>query len=218
MYKKILLVLILFLMTGCSLNSTYKMSLEENVEYAIKQNIKLYNVNSKGYRYYLPKGFKVLEDKDYNQVLLSNGTKFYLNVDVISYYNKNLIGYTDTTEAYKYMILKKDNKTGYMKIVKEEGCFLVEIVYNYGIIEMEVEEHNLYQSVINATYILSSIRYNNAIIKNLIGDNILESTERLYNIFSPKGEEDPKNFLDYVQEYDNYENESPVEDSDLIGD
>lgn len=216
MYKKIFLVLILFLITGCSIKNTYKMSLEENVEYAIKQDIKLYNINSKGYRYYLPKGFKVLEDKDYNQVLLSNGVKFYLNVDIISYYNKNLIGYTDTTEAYKYMLLKKDDKIGYMKIVKEDDCFLVEIVYNYGIIEMEVEEDNLFQSVINATYILSSIRYNNAVIKNLIGDNILESTESLYQIFSPKGEEDPKNFLDFVKEFDKYE--SPVEDADVISD
>ncbi len=216
MYKKILLILFLFLMTGCSINSTHNISLEENVEYAIKQNIKLYNVNSKGYRYYLPKGFKILEDKDYNQILLSNGIKFYLNVDIISYYNKNIIGYTDTTKAYKYVILKNDSKNGYLKIVKEEDYFFVEIVYNYGIIELEVEEHNLYQAVINATYILSSIKYNDIVIKNLIGENVLKSTESLYKIFSPIGEEDPRNFLDYVREFDNYE--SSVEDTDLIGD
>lgn len=218
MYKKILLVLVLFLITGCSVDNTNKWSLEENVEYVIKQDIKLHNVNGKGYRYYLPRGFKLLEDKDHNQILLSNGTKFYLNVDIISYYNKNLIGYTDTTDAYKYVLLEHDEKTGYMKIVKKDDYFLVEIVYNYGIIELEVEEDNLFQAVINATYILSSLKYNDVVIKNLMGDNVLESTESLYNIFSPKGkEEDPKNFLDYIKEFDNYEYESPIEDADVIG-
>lgn len=203
MYKKIFLIIILFLISGCSTYNIKTKSLEENVEYTIKQDIKLHNINSKGYRFYLPMCFRILEDEDFNQILVSNGIKYYLNVDIISYYNKNIIGYTDITNAYKFMVLKNKDKNGYLKIIKQEDYFLVEIVYNYGIMEIEVEEQDLYQSVINATYILSSIRYNDTVIKNLVGENVLDSTESLYEIFAPPGENDSKNFLDYIQEYDN---------------
>ncbi len=211
MYKKIILILIIFLISGCSTYNIKTKSLEENVEYVISQNIDLYNVNSKGYRFYVPMCFRILEDEDYNQILISNGVKYYLNVDIISYYNKNVIAYTDISKAYKFMVLKNNGKNGYLKITKDGDYFLVEIVYNYGIMELEVEEQDLYQSVINATYILSSIKYNDTVIKNLIGDNVLDNTESLYEIFAPPSENDSRDVLDYIEEYEDLDSDSIID-------
>jgi hypothetical protein len=55
------------------------------------------------------------------------------------------------------------------------------------------------------SYILSSIKYNDNIIETLIGDKKYDLSENeTYNIFNTK-KKNEGNFIDYVNEYDNYE-------------
>lgn len=200
----------ILLLTGCSAKNMSSFSLEENVNYAIKQNINLVTVNNKGYKYYLPNGVDVLEDEEYNQILISEGTKIYLYVDVISYYNNKEINYETEENLYKYIVLGNDEKQGYLKIFKYNNKFLVEMIYNYGIIEMLVDEDKLEKLVVNSVYILSSIRYNKTIIGKLIGEGVFESKETIYEIFGPASEE--KNVLDYIKgNTDDIEQPDPIE-------
>ena len=53
MYKKIILILSIFLLVGCGTNIS-KMSIKEIIDDAIINEQKYLNVNNKGYRYYLP--------------------------------------------------------------------------------------------------------------------------------------------------------------------
>jgi hypothetical protein len=201
LYKKVIVLLMLVLLSGCSVKSVSNSSLEENVKYAIGQDISLANINNKGFKYYLPKDVNVLLDEEYNQVLISEDTRMYMYVDVVSYYNEKEVNYKNSGEAYKYILLNSKEKSGYLKIFKYNNKFLVEMLYNYGIIEMVVDEDKLDKLIINASYILSSIQYNKSVIEKFVGEGVFESKEYVYEIFGPTDEE--KNLLDVIKQNNN---------------
>lgn len=92
MYKKIIIVLCLFLFTGCT--RTYYMnslSYEEILNYATIEENDLHNTNNKGFKYYLPTGFSVTKDDGFNQTLTSHNNIYYLNIDIVSYYYKKVL-------------------------------------------------------------------------------------------------------------------------------
>src|SRR5574344_144401 len=132
MYKKIILIICLFVLTGCS--KTYylnDMSLEDIINLNVSSVNDLSNVNNKGYRYNLPVGFSVYSDEDYNQILLSNNNKYYLNVDIVGYYYRNSISGSHEIDDYKYYIFSNGDKNGYLRITKNNDYFFVELCYNY---------------------------------------------------------------------------------------
>ena len=197
MYKKIIIIICMFLLVGCTNINT--MTLEEIIDSSISTNENLYNTNSKGYKYYLPSGFTLVEDDDFVQVLLSHKTKYYLNVDIISYYYKNSVKDNHAYDDYLYYSF--DN--GYLKIRDNNDNFFVELCYNYAIIEVEVEESELRYAVSNGIAILKSLKYNDLVIEKYINDNDLESSETLYKIPEPANKNESKNILEYVEEYNN---------------
>ncbi len=87
MKKKIILIsLLLFILTGCT--SVQKMSLESIIQKETETNVTLYNKYHHGYKYYLPIGLEVIDNSDYNEVLMDENYKYYLYVDAVSQYNK----------------------------------------------------------------------------------------------------------------------------------
>ena len=113
MYKKIgILIISIFLLFGCKSTNINKLTLQEIINTSIKEDVKDYNVNSKGYRYYLPNEFSVVKDEDYIQELLSKNNKYYLNVDIVSYYYKNAISEERNIDDYEYLSLKMMAKKG----------------------------------------------------------------------------------------------------------
>ncbi len=199
MLKKILIIVCLFLLVGCS-NNIDKLTLEEIVDLSINEENNMHNTNNKGYRYYLPAGFTIKKNSDFNQELLSHNNIYYLNIDIVRYYYKT----EDTAERditdYKYYSFEHDNKTGYLKIRKNNDNFFVELCYNYAIIEVEVEESELRYAVSRSITILKSIRYNDLVIEKYINDNDLESSETVYKIPEPKEKDDSRNILQYIEE------------------
>ena len=143
MNKKLIIIVCLLFLSGCSVKYTGNMTYEQIVDYMIEENNNLNNVNNKGFRYYLPTGFSIYSDNDYNQVLLSYNNKYYLYVDIVSYYYKNEIKTEHSLDDYKYYTFKNGNKSGYMKITKINDNFLLELCYNYAIIEVEVKEEDM---------------------------------------------------------------------------
>jgi hypothetical protein len=85
-------------------------------------------------------------------------------------------------------------------------------MYNYAKIEVIVDESGIKEAVSNAMIILSSVKYNNEIIENIIGDNILQFKETDFNIFETKKTE--SNFLEV--ESNNIYVDNTTKDPDLI--
>ena len=86
-------------------------------------------------------------------------------------------------------------------------------MYNYAKIETLVSKEDLSTTIINACYILSSIDFNDKVIETLIGDNVLDYKETIYDIFGPH--KDADDYLNYSDEY-LYEHNNKKDDSDIL--
>ncbi len=211
--KKIFLIVVLCILV-CGCVDINKSSIDEILTDSLNSELKFYNTNRNGYKYYIPKGVKTLGKNDYNE-LLSDGTyKYYMYVDVLSYYNKVNFDYIKKTNVYYSNVLKNDDKFGYLEIKKMKNeKYLIEIMYNYAKIEVMVEESDINKTIANAISILSSVEYNDTILENLLGNNKLSFSNEEFNIFETA--ETESNYLNYVEKYDNYENDNN-HDNDFI--
>ncbi len=198
MFKKILLIICLFFLTGCAL-SINDMSYEEIIDMNLSDN-NLSNVNSIGYKYYLPINFSVYEDDKYNQILLSDNNLYYMHVDVVSYHYKRNITSERSQNDYKYYTFNKNGKNGYLKITKNNDYFFVELCYNYDIIEVEVKEKDLRYAISRSSMILSSIKYNDLVIEKNVSEDTTDIVESVYSIPEPKDKNSNKNVLEYIKE------------------
>ncbi len=200
MIKKIILIICLFCLVGCTSNIN-DMSYEEIIEMNLNDN-NLSNVNSIGYKYYLPINFSVYKDDTYNQTLLSDNNLYYMHVDVVSYHYKKSISTEHNYNDYKYYAFNKNGKDGYLKITKNNDNFFVELCYNYAIIEVEVKEKDLKYAVSRGTMILSSIKYNDLVIEKNVVSDTGDIIENVYSIPEPKDKNNNKNVLEYIKEND----------------
>ena len=203
MYKKITIIICLLFLTACTKQTYYinNLSYEDIINVSINDNGKTTNTNNKGYKYYLPTGFIVSKDNEYNQELLSDdNTRYYLNIDIVSYYYKNKMKTSHDLNDYKYYEFENNNKSGYLKITQNNDTFFVELCYNYAIIEVEVKESNIRYAISRGIIILNSIEYNDLIIQKYIGNNDIDNAETVYKIPEPKDKDSSKNILEYMGE------------------
>lgn len=203
MYKKITIIICLLFLTACTKQTYYinNLSYEDIINVSINDNEKTTNTNNKGYKYYLPTGFIVSKDNGYNQELLSDdNTRYYLNIDIVSYYYKNKMKTSHDLNDYKYYEFENNNKSGYLKITQNNDTFFVELCYNYAIIEVEVKESNIRYAISRGIIILNSIEYNDLFIQKYIGNNDIDNAETVYKIPEPKDKDSSKNILEYMGE------------------
>ena len=209
--KKILLIFIFT--TGCV--NIKKIDYKDNINNVIRQNDnnKIYNRFSSGYKYYLPKYMSVKNSLNYNEQIISNDYTYYLYIDIISYFNKKDITYKKSEGYLNYEFNYKDLK-GYLNVSEINNKYLVEILYNYAKIEVIVELIDINEVINNSIIILSTIKYDDKIIENLIVENKISSEEEKLNIFENSSNKD--DFIDIIEEYDNYEDEDDIPDYDKI--
>ena len=203
MYKKITIIICLLFLTACTKQTYYinNLSYEDIINVSINDSGKTTNTNNKGYKYYLPTGFIVSKDNGYNQELLSDdNTRYYLNIDIVSYYYKNKMKTSHDLNDYKYYEFENNNKSGYLKITQNNDTFFVELCYNYAIIEVEVKESNIRYAISRGIIILNSIEYNDLIVQKYIGNNDIDNAETVYKIPEPKDKDSSKNILEYMGE------------------
>ena len=183
MKKKFLLLIgVLFLVTGCK--TIHNMSIEEIINYTSSSTLNIANEYRTGYKYYLPGGVGVENQNNYNETLVRQDYKMYFYVDVISYYNKVVKKYEVNKSAYYSKEINNDDKFGYIEINKyDNDYFLLEIMYNYAKIEVIIDEDRINDVVSYAMIVLSSIKYNDEIINNLMGENVLDYKEIDFDIF-----------------------------------
>ena len=212
MKKLLVLLSILTLLTGCTVTKINKDSIDKVIDSVMKKDSKLKNVHFEGYSYYVPRGIRFVDKKEYNAILKDEyNNNYYLYVDVISYYHKVKEKYKVNKDAYYSKEVKTKNKFGYVEIKEDKTGYLVEAMYNYAKIEAYVEKDSLNDAMTNISMILSSMKYNDKVLSSTVGENILSYKEESYNIFKTK--EKTSDFLDYVKEYDNYDQEKKDEDN-----
>ena len=211
--KKILILFsILFITTACTniQKLEYKDIIDNTINY--NKNNKAFNHNGTGYKYYLPKYMSIKNSYNFNEKINSNDNTYFLYVDIVSYYNNKKL--ENNKECQTNYDFKNDNIDGYLCINSVNDKYLVEIVYNYAKIEVKVDECYLKEAVNNSIIILSTIKYDRELISNIIVENKIGNKEETLNIFGNKTKK--QNFIEVIEEYDNYEPTDDIPDYDVI--
>ncbi|MBE6140543.1 MAG: hypothetical protein E7172_03295 [Firmicutes bacterium] len=210
--KKKIILLIFLLLCICGCTNIKNLNYEQIVN---TLEIKANNANQyrSGYKYFLPRDMKILDSKLFNEVLTNKKEIYYLYVDALSYQNKIENEYVTKSKSYYSKNIKYNNKFGYLEInlIKNEQ-YLIEFMYNYAKIEVMVNKENINRALLTSISILKSVKYNDSIIANLFGNDILNFTEEEFNIFNTTSSDST-----YIQIDDTYpEVEEEVPDTDLI--
>ena len=197
MKKIFLLSVLLFFLTGCV--NVQNSSFDSIINNATKSKVGTKNVNRNGYRYYLPKGLSVIDNKNYNEILKDQKYEYYLYVDVVSYSHKMTFSYIPNESAYASLAIQNGEKNGYLEINNyKNNQYLIEIMYNYAKIEVVVYENDISLSLAYAISVLSSLQYDDNVINNTLSNNVLEGAkEEKFDIFKIVGR---NNFLEFESE------------------
>ena len=132
-----------------------------------------------------------------NDVLYSDGNYYYLYIDAVSYYYQSEITYKENKDAYYSKKIDGDKK-GYIEIQKQDNKYHIEFVYNYAKIEALVEKDDINKVILDASYILSTVKFNDNIIALMLNDDYFTNKEEQYDKF--KVEEETDRFLQYNDE------------------
>ena len=197
--KKILLLgLAALILTGCTIVRIDTTSIDNILNVVLSKENTLYNRVGRGYKYYVPRGVTYIDSSGSNDKLYSNGVYYYLYLDEISYYYQKSLDYKEDDSKYYSRRIDNDGKLGYLEITKQDDLYLIEFVYNYARIEALVPEEDINDTVLNSSYILSTIKYNSNIIKLSLEDDFLKNKEEKYNVFSSKNNNNDS-FLRYEE-------------------
>lgn len=214
--KKIIVLLsvsILFL-TGCSVYKIDSSNYDKNISYLLSRKVKIYNVFYEGYKYYLPKGLTFLDKEDYNAILKdTNNNRYYLYVDVISYYHKIENDYEVNENSYYSRRLDFDKKTGYIQIDQVDSKYFIQFVFHYAKMEAYVEKDNLVDTITNMCSVLRTIKYNDVILESIVGENALDYKEEDFTLF--KADSSKESFLDVVEREETDQYKKDLEDEKI---
>lgn len=199
MKRRIVLIgLIALILTGCTIVRIDTTSIDNIINVVLSKEGSLYNRVGRGYKYYIPRGVTYIDSSGSNDKLYSNGVYYYLYLDEISYYYKKASNYKeDSTKLYSRK-LENNGKIGYLEISQKDSLYLIEFVYNYAKIEALVPKEDINNTVLNSSYILSTIKYNSNIIKLSLKEDFLKNKEETYNVFTQKNKDD-NSFLRYEE-------------------
>lgn len=201
--KKIIILLsvILLMITGCSIKELSSDDFEKNMDILLNEKTNSSNVHFDGYKYYVPDGLKFINKEEYNAILRDRfDNRYYMYVDVISYYHKVENTYKIKQDAYYSKVIKYGNKTGYLEITESDDKYFVEFVFNYAKIEALTNKDNLVSVIDNMCYILRSIKFNDKILESIVGDNVLSYAEEVFTLFDTTSSQE--DFLEVVSRYD----------------
>ena len=211
MKKLIILIVCFTLLCGCTkINND---NINNIINSVVSSDNDRANQYRNGYKFYLPNNLSTIKIDDKNNVFKENDIKYYMFVDIVSYYHKVENKYQVNEKSYYSSLINYNNKSGYVEVNVKNDKYLIEIMYNYDKIEVIVNSNDIASAITNSLIILTSVNYNDDIIDNLLEEDVLNYSEETFNIFETNSND--SNFLKVVEEYDNY-NEDEVPDYDLI--
>lgn len=202
-WKSILLVLAtIALVSGCTAVRIDTDSIDNTINVILSKDNKLYNRVGKGYKYYVPRGVNYIDTDEFNDKLYSDGNYYYLYIDAISYYYKENNKHEYKKDSYYKRDLDINGKKGYVEILKlDNKQYHVEFMYNYAKIEAIVNKNDINEVILNSSYILSTVKFNDNVIKIMLDDDYFINKEEKYDIFEDNNINDTTtNFLDYNDE------------------
>jgi hypothetical protein len=194
MKKITILLLTLFIFTGCTVVRIETKSIDNILSVVLSKNNTLYNRVGKGYKYYVPRGVTYIDTDDLNDKLYSDGNYYYLYIDAVSYYHKKEVEYEENSNAY-YSKKIDGEKQGYLEINKINDKYHIEFVYNYSKIEAIISKKDIEKVVLDSSYILSTVKFNDNIIELMLKDDYFTNKEEKYEKFISKSKID-KNVLE----------------------
>ena len=197
--KKIIVLLLIFI-TGCSVVRIDTESIDNILSIVLSKNNTLYNQVGQGYKYYIPRGVSYIETNEQNETLYFNGSYYYLYIDVVSYYYKSDIDYQVNENAYYSKAINNKNGKGYLEIIEKDGLYYVDFFYNYAKIETIVSRENLNDTILNASYILSTIKYNSNTIELMLKDDFFTNRAGKYDEYSSKEDSNKFQLIDEEEE------------------
>lgn len=183
--RKIIIFLLIFV-TGCSVVRIDTKNIDNIVNVVLSKNNTLYNQVGQGYKYYIPRGVSYIESNELNDTLYFNGNYYYLYIDAISYYYKTDMKYEENKEAFYSKIIDRGKRKGYLEISEKDGMYYIEFFYNYAKFEAIVSKENLNDTVLNASYILSTIKFNHNTIELMINEDYFTNRAGKYDEYSSK--------------------------------
>ncbi len=204
----LLLVMTIFL-TGCTAVRIKTDSIDNIISVVLSKDNKLYNRIGKGYKYYVPRGVTYIDSTELNDKLYSNGIYYYLYIDAVNYFYKNKIDYTEKKDVYYSKKIDGD-KEGYLEITKQDdNKYLINYAYNYARIEALVSEEKINDVVLDLSYILSTIKFNDNIIELMLNEEYFTNKEEQFKEFTKDGleentEVEEKHFLEYKDDEEEY--------------
>ncbi len=197
--KKILtIIMAIIFLSGCTIVRIDTENIDNIVNVVLSKPNRLYNRIGKGYKYYVPRGVTYIDTDEMNEKLYSNGIYYYLYVDAISYFYKKDTDYKENKKSYYSRKINKNGKKGYLEINQiGKDKYLIEFLYNYAKIEVVAPESEIRTIIKNASYILSTIKFNNNVVKLMLNDEYFIRKEEKYDVFSTKKQNNY--FLEYVE-------------------
>ena len=108
---------------------------------------------------------KFVNKEEYNAIFKDRfNNKYYLYVDVISYYHKIENTYKINQDAYYSKVIDYNDKTGYLEIIESGSKYYVEFMFNYAKIEVLVDKDQLVNA--NDLYTWSKSKVEEELKKN----------------------------------------------------
>ena len=210
MKKYLLLFVSIFILTGCT--NIDNLNYSQVITKTLEEDSLRTNTYLQGYKLYLPQHMTLIGDLAGNDILYSYGDKYYLYVDLVSYYNKKQNSYSIDSSNYTYSHeITNDDKNGYVLVSKSKGGYLVEVMYNYA--KVEVITNDIKRAISDSLIVLKNIEYNYKIIDIMIGSNTLVYDSKLFTLGPEKNTD---SFLQYVEEYGVYDEKNKENDEDVI--
>ena len=161
----VLLSIVVLFLSGCSVSLLDSTDLGKNIKVLLSEDLDLYNVFFDGYKYYVPKGLQIVNKDECNAIFLDrNANKYYLYIDVISYYHKTENTYMIDDNIHYSNKLDYNGKTGYINIEEIDEKFYVQFMFNYEKMEAYVSKKDLTTVVNNMCYILGTIKFNDKVL------------------------------------------------------
>lgn len=197
--KKLAILLSILLLTGCTIVRIDTKSIDNIIDVVLSKDNRLFNRVGKGYKYYIPKGVSYSDTTDLNDKLYADGNYYYLYIDAVSYFYKTKVKYEINNDSY-YSKKIDGKKEGYLEINKQDDKYKIDFFYNYAKIEALVNRKDIEKTILNASYILSTIKFNDNVIKLMLNDNYFTNKEEKYEVFSKQDDKKNNNFLEYVDE------------------
>lgn len=213
--KKLLITLLIFsliFITGC--NDVSKANVDGIFQNILYLDNNLTNTNMDGFSFYLPHGVKIVDKNDFNVIMENNGNTYYLYIDVVAYHYKTNSSFKIDNSHYVSQKIMYNGKEGYIDIVENDNKYYVLLEYNYAKVESIIKKEDLTDSLIMICSVLSSVKYNDVVIDNYIGEAGSNFQEEKFNIFKSQSSND--NFLKYEKEFGTYKDEIVITNNDDV--